>query len=59
MTIMNSNSDIQQGVMMRQSLEVGNMSYPEIVGQRQQGSWALSGNGGEWLMWVFYDVNTS
>ena len=59
MTIVSSDSDMQQGVAMRQSLEVGYMSYPKVVGQRQQRSWASSGNGGEWLMWVSYEVNAS
>src|SRR5436190_10455360 len=59
MTIMNSDSDIQQGATTRQSLEVGDMSYPEIVGQRQQGSWASSGSGGERLTWASYEANTS
>ena len=59
MIIMSSNGDMQQGAVMRQSLEVGNMSYPEVVGQRQQRSWASSGNGGEQLTWASYEANTS
>ena len=59
MTIMSSNGDMQQGAAMRQSLEVGDMPYPEVVGQRQQRSWASSGNGGERLMWASYEANTS
>ena len=59
MTIVSSNGDMQQGAAMRQSLEVGDMPYPKVVGQRQKRSWASSGNGGEWLTWASYEANTS
>ena len=38
---------------------MGNKSYLEVVGHRQQGGWASSGNGGEQLTWTLYKPNTS